>query len=196
MKNDLLRTRFAEEARSEHRRRAEEPTKGKPAAGLAPWREVVLPHPDVREGRYAQAEFAADLFQVARGIADEEYQDPTSFFRRTFPTQGLRDLIVTAARRLSGQGGDPVVELQTNFGGGKTHSLIALHHLAGDTPATELPGVAEILTEEDLEIPTGVTRAAFVGQMARTSGDEKPDGTHVRTSLGGNRVAAWRARRV
>ncbi len=184
MKNDLLRTRFAEEARSEHRRRAEGPTKGKPAAGLAPWREVVLPHPDVREGRYAQAEFAADLFQVARGIADEEYQDPTSFFRRTFPTQGLRDLIVTAARRLSGQGGDPVVELQTNFGGGKTHSLIALHHLAGDTPATELPGVAEILTEEDLEIPTGVTRAAFVGQMARTSGDEKPDGTHVRTVWG------------
>src|SRR6185312_17039749 len=101
----------AEEARAVRRRAATTATEGQPAAGLKPWREVVTPHPDVASGRYQQAEFAADLHQVWRGSATDEYNDPIQFFRRTFLTEGLRALLVNAARRLSGEGGDPLVEL-------------------------------------------------------------------------------------
>ena len=93
-------------------------------SGLKPWREIVTPHPDVASGRYQQAEFAADLGQVHRGEGTDEYKNPTEFFRRTFLTDGLKHLLVNALLRLSGKGGDPVVELQTNFGGGKTHSML------------------------------------------------------------------------
>lgn len=185
LKEDLLRQRYAEQARSVTRKAASAATKGAPAAGLTPWREVVDPHRDVREGRLRQAEFAADLYQVINGRAEPEYQDPEAFFRRTHLTQGLRWMLTNAARRLSGVGGDPVVELQTNFGGGKTHSLISLYHLASGTPPAELPGVGELLAEEGLTMPQGVNRAVFVGQMRPPASPEtKPDGTVVNTIWG------------
>ena len=93
-------------------------------AGLLPWREVITPHPDVTAGKYQQAEFAADLDQVRRGIGSKEYTDPGEFYRRTFITSGMRALLRIALERLNGQGGEPVIELQTNFGGGKTHSML------------------------------------------------------------------------
>ena len=108
---------FDEESRTERRRTAAKPTEGTPQAGLTPWREIIVPHADVAAGRFEQAEYAADLDLVATGKAEAEYQDPHSFFARTYITEGLRDLLAGAARRLSGQGGDPVIELQTNFGG-------------------------------------------------------------------------------
>ena len=116
------------------KRQAALPLTGAPAPGLRPWREVIEPHPDVAAGRYAQAEFAADLGQVARGDAGDEYGDPRLFFERTYLTTGLSELLVTSLQRLAGKPeGDPVVELQTNFGGGKTHSMLALFHLvSGD----------------------------------------------------------------
>ena len=176
---------FSEEARGEQRKAAAEATKGEPAAGLAPWREVVAPHPDVAQGRFEQAEFAADLYQVHHGKADEEYQDPKAFFARTYITEGLRDLIRIAATRLSGNGGDPIVELQTSFGGGKTHSLIALHHLGAGVATADLSGVDDVLAEGDLSIPGDVQRAVFVGQMVSPSTpQEKPDGTKVHTLWG------------
>ena len=64
----------------------------------------------------------------AEGGAADEYDDAAEFFRRTFLTKGLRTLLEGAIRRLTGGGGDPVVELQTNFGGGKTHLMLALYH--------------------------------------------------------------------
>ncbi|MCY4370194.1 MAG: DUF499 domain-containing protein [bacterium] len=183
LKQSLRRQVFAEERRTAERRAAAEATKGEPLAGLKPWREVVTPHRDVREGRFAQAEFAADLRQVVRGEAAPEYGDPVSFFERTFITDGLGDLIRTAARRLSGRGGDPVVELQTGFGGGKTHSLIALYHLASDS--SRLRGVDEALAEDELSIPTGVRRAVFTGQWAESASvHEKEDGVEVHTIWG------------
>src|SRR3546814_3430686 len=77
------------------------------------------PHQDVATGEFQQAEFAADLGKVHTGSAPAEYRDPQQFFSRTYLTEGLSTLLVGAAKRLSGGGGDPVVELQTNFGGGK-----------------------------------------------------------------------------
>ena len=136
LKRDLQRQLFDEQARSERRKTAAKPTEGEPLKGLAPWRDVITPHADVASGRFEQAEFAADLYQVATGNADSEYQDPVAFFGRTYLTNGLRELLSGAARRLSGDGGDPVIDLQTNFGGGETHSMIALYHLAsGQKPA-------------------------------------------------------------
>ena len=101
-------------------------------AALKPWRQVIEPHPDVRSGRFVQAQFAADLAAVMRKVAAPEYQEAREFFDRTYMTEGLRDLVVNGIRRLTGAGGDPVVQLQTNFGGGKTHSMLALYHAFGD----------------------------------------------------------------
>ena len=67
-----------------------------------------------------------------------EYQDAGEFFSRTYMTEGLRDLMANGVRRLTGAGGDPVVQLQTNFGGGKTHSMLALYHIFGEDIEAEL----------------------------------------------------------
>jgi predicted AAA+ superfamily ATPase len=172
LRRDLLRQMFEEEGRSERRKAAAKPTEGQPQAGLAPWRDVITPHTDVASGRFDQAEFAADLFEVATGSADGEYGDPEQFFARTYMTSGLRELLVGAARRLSGGRGDPVIELQTNFGGGKTHSMIALYHLASGIPANHLSGVAEAFAEEGVSLPTEVSRAVLVGQKISPASPE------------------------
>ena len=185
MRMDLMRVVFDEQRRSEMRKRSFQPTEGNPQGGLKPWREVVTPHPDVASGRYQQAEFAADLWQVYQGEGSDEYKHPTEFFRRTFLTEGLRRLLTQAISRLSGQGGDPVVELQTNFGGGKTHSELALYHMFSGTPASELPGVKELVKELAIPIPKNVKRAVFVGtQISPGKPHKKPDGTVVRTLWG------------
>ena len=98
-------------------------------SSLKSWREVMQPHPDVAQGRYKNAEFAADLAQVARGEGSMEYADPVEFFARTYMTEGMTGLLVQAIKRVTGQDGDPVVQLKTSFGGGKTHSMLALYHL-------------------------------------------------------------------
>lgn len=113
---------------------------------LKPWREIAEPHSDVREGKFQQAEFAADLSRVHAGTANDEYQNPALFFQRTFITEGMRLLLDSVVKRLSGQGGDPVIQLQTAFGGGKTHTILAVYHLAkGEAPASDLQGVSNIL---------------------------------------------------
>ena len=165
MRHELLRLRFAEQARQTQRKSAVAAVEGQPAGGLKPWRELVTPHPDVASGRYQQAEFAADLHQVWRDEAADEYGKPVEFFRRTFLTDGLRELLLNAVRRFRKQGGDPVVELQTNFGGGKTHSLIALYHLAAGYSPHELPGVEAMLATAGLEAPPPARTAVLVGQM-------------------------------
>jgi len=144
IKLELLRVRFDEQARTEKRKSASIAVESENVAGLRPWREVITPHRDVASGRYQQAEFAADLWQVHMGEGSDEYRNPVEFFRRTFLTQGLRDLLSGALLRLSGQGGDPVIELQTNFGGGKTHSMLALYHLFCGMKAADLPGLESV----------------------------------------------------
>ena len=176
LRRDLMRQMFEEESRSERRRTAAKPTEGTPHAGLTPWRDIITPHADVAAGRFEQAEYAADLALVAVGGAEPEYQDPLSFYSRTYITQGLRDLLAGAARRLSGQGGDPVIELQTNFGGGKTHSLIALYHLASGADPDKLPGLADVLSDEGLTLPPMMNRAVLVGQMISPSAPERVGG--------------------
>jgi len=157
--------------------------------GLVPWREVLRPHDDVATGNFQAAEFAADLYKVSVSSADagSDYADPVEFFSRTYLTEGLRDLIGRAVRRLSGDdNASPVINLQTNFGGGKTHSMLALWHLASRQPATAYGQEVQDLLEESGygELPKQVNRVALVGNHTSPSGSTKPDGTTVNTLWG------------
>ena len=104
MKMELLRLRFDEQVRSEKRKSAGTAIESAAATNLKPWREVVTPHKDVASGRYQQAEFAADLWQVHLGEGSDEYRKPVEFFRRTYLTESLKRLLIGAVQRLSGQG--------------------------------------------------------------------------------------------
>jgi hypothetical protein len=183
-KDELMRARYEDQAR-----RAA-PAAGvlatQPAAGLKPWREVIQPHDDVARGRYSLAEFAADLHQVSLGEGADEYRDPVAFYERTFLTAGLRDLLTLALERLTGSGGSPVVDLQTSFGGGKTHSMIALYHLFSGTLIDRFPQEVQDLARSvsSGEIPA-VRRAVLVGtRIAPGSASVKADGTEVGTLWG------------
>ena len=113
---------------------------------LKPWREIAIPHQDVLRGTFQQAEFAADISRVHEGTATDEYQNPALFFQRTFITEGMRLLLDSVVKRLVGRGGDPVIQLQTAFGGGKTHTMLAVYHLAsGKAAASQLQGIPSIL---------------------------------------------------
>jgi len=181
----LLRQRFESETENAKRRAAEEVATGS-VQGLKPWRDIAQPHPDVATGRYAQAEFAADLWQVHQGRAGSEYGDPTEFFRRTFPTDGIRRLARMALERVSGGGGEPVVELQTSFGGGKTHSLLVLYHLLGGKVAAEDADAVELLLKDaGVDSAPEANRAVLVGtRLTPAQPWTRPDGTEIRTLWG------------
>jgi predicted AAA+ superfamily ATPase len=185
MKTELLRVRFDEQMRGEKRRSASGAIETQATGALKPWREVVSPHPDVASGRYQQAEFAADLWQVHIGEGSDEYRKPVEFFRRTYLTDSLKRLLIGAVQRLNGKGGDPVVQLQTNFGGGKTHSMLALYHLfAGGAPG-ELVGVDAVLAEAGTSKLPKVNRVVLVGNKISPGNPVvKGDGTVVRTLWG------------
>jgi hypothetical protein len=155
---------------------------------LQPWIAVALPHADVLENRFRQSEFAADLFAVDSGNAAGEYADPRDFFRITFLTVGLRRVLTTALQRLSGDGGEPVIGLQTAFGGGKTHTMLAAYHLCGvDDPKT-LEGVDDLAA--DLPNWKRPKTAVFVGSSKAIEDSLiLRDGPKVHTLWG---YIAWR----
>ena len=90
---ELLRVWFDEQVRSEKRKSAGSTVETQAQTGLKPWREVVNPHKDVASGKYQQAEFAADLWQVHLGEGSDEYRKPVEFFRRTYLTDSLKGLL-------------------------------------------------------------------------------------------------------
>ena len=189
MKMDLRRLIYDEQVRREKRKAGGSLIETKAASSLKPWREVVTPHQDVASGRYQQAEFAADLWQVHIGEGGAEYRDPAEFFRRTYLTESLKHLLVGGVHRLSGEGGDPVVQLQTNFGGGKTHSMLALYHLFSGATAAELPGVDALLADAGVSTLPRANRVVLVGNRISPGNPvTKSDGTVVRTLWG---ETAW-----
>ncbi|EKQ69986.1 putative ATPase (AAA+ superfamily) [Leptolyngbyaceae cyanobacterium JSC-12] len=170
-KQELLRLRFEDQAKRETRRATITPTEGQPQAGLKPWRDIATPHPDVASGNFQQAEFAADLWQVYLDQGSDEYRDPTEFYRRTYLTDGLQQLLTNALKRLSGQGGDPVIELQTNFGGGKTHAMLALYHLCQARQTSDLPSMEPVFQATGInQPPQNVNIAVLVGNKLQPSG--------------------------
>ncbi len=137
---------------------------------MKPWREVAVPHQDVLEGTFQQSEFAADITAVSTGKASREYQDATAFFERTFITEGMALLLQQVAQRLAGKGGEPVVQLQTAFGGGKTHTMLAVFHLATRKSAlSELAGIPALVDRAGLmDVPQA--RVAVIDGTAHAPG--------------------------
>lgn len=147
----------------------------KAAHGLPSWREVMEPHMDVAEGRYRNAEFAADLAQVARGAGELEYRDPVEFFNRTYVTEGMKGLLVQSLRRVCGLDGEPVIQLKTAFGGGKTHSMLALYHMMrSSTRVEQIPNLKTVIDEAGVsEIPE-VHVATLVGTALNPAVARRP----------------------
>ena len=145
---------------------------------LKPWREAARPNADITEQTFLTAEFMADLQQVRDGSAQAtEYGDPVKFFERTHITPGMRQLLENVLRRTGGAGGDPVVQTKTGFGGGKTHSLIALYHLITSTAAlagTREPALAEVRElAARAELEQEAVSAARVAVLVGTSLDPR-----------------------
>jgi len=185
MKMELRRITYDEQVRGEKRKAGGSLIEAAATGTLKPWREIVTPHADVASGRYQQAEFAADLWQVHLGEGSDEYRKPQEFFRRTYLTESLKKLLAGGVLRLSGKGGDPVVQLQTNFGGGKTHSMLALYHLFSGANPSGLPGVDQVLAEAGVKSLPRANCVVLVGNRISPGNPvTKPDGSVVRTLWG------------
>lgn len=186
---DVQRSAYADETRRDTRTSSGMPVLS--STDLAPWREVLQPHADIAANDFARAEFAADLHQVATGTeASSDYNDPVEFFQRTFLTEGLKNLVGIAVRRIAGDmNAAPVVNLQTAFGGGKTHSMLAIWHLFSGHQITEFPqGVQDAIDALDVDptvVSRPVKRVALVGnELSPGQAWRKPDGTEIRTLWG------------
>lgn len=156
---------------------------------LKPWREIAIPHEDVHKGTYLQAEFAADITRVHDGSATAEYQDPVLFFQRTYITEGMAELLTSVAKRLSGKGGDPVIQLQTAFGGGKTHTMLAVMHMvSGGAARSDLAGVPTLLDRAGVMDLPKARVVVLDGIRLSPSQPRVVDGQPIRTLWG---EVAW-----
>ena len=156
---------------------------------MKPWREIIVPHPDVLNGTFQQSEFAADLTAVRTGKATPEYGDAQAFYERTFITEGMGRLLTQVAQRLNGKGGEPVIQLQTAFGGGKTHTLLGVYHLASrQCPLGELAGIPALLDQAGLlDVPQA--QIAVLDGTAHAPGQPWKNGKQAIRTLWGE--LAW-----
>lgn len=132
---------------------------------MKPWWQVATPHRDIREGRISN--FAADLRSIIRGEASVEYIDPETFFQRTHLTKGLENIVKDVLITLSGkEERGKVIQIQTPFGGGKTHALVYLYHLfKSGKDFSHILGIKKILGKCGLESIPKVKVAVFVGTV-------------------------------
>lgn len=152
---------------------------------MKPWYKVVTPREDLREGKALDAaEFAVHLDHVRDGRAGADYQDPARFFERTFLTKNLTLLASETLRRLSGEVTETsaVFNMATQFGGGKTHALTLLYHLArGGAAAAKWPGVSVLLGQANVSAVPTAAAAVFVGtEFDSIQGRGGDDGTPKR----------------
>jgi hypothetical protein len=155
--------------------------------GLPPWWHVIMPHEDIRQGRMDLKVFAVDLAQVVEGEAVPEYKDPQTFFRRTFLTRGLRETLKGALRRLAGRDdGISITQMATVFGGGKTHTLLALYHLASHpAEAAALEPVMDLLQEAGLErLPSAWVACVDCAHISPSQPRRAPEGFTLHTLWG------------
>lgn len=189
LRQDLLRQSYEEHTKQQVKSTAK--TINVPGQGLKAWRAVITPHEDVAKGAFTASEFAADLHLVHTGeITSAEYANPVEFFLRTYLTEGLSDLLTRAVKRLtSDDNASPVVNLQTNFGGGKTHSMLALYHLFSGLNNQAFPQEIQTLihaANANTNLANlKVKRVALVGTHIQAgSPSVKDDGTEVNTLWG------------
>ena len=109
-------------------------------------------------GTVRDDEFMADLSRVVNGTAPADYLDPAAFFAKSYPTRGIKELLKAVCLRLSGKGGEvsSIIRLGTQYGGGKTHALIALvHAVRGAKDVTNTVPAPKIPEQIPLEFPEG-----------------------------------------
>ena len=134
-------------------------------SALKAWRQVVTPHADIRQGKFDASVFAANLGEVLAGRGAVDYRDAKMFFSKTYMTKGLTQLVIDVLLRLSGAGkSEPVIQLQTAFGGGKTHTLLTLYHmLKKPNEVGKLPEIQQVLTSAGLKGVPAANIACLVG---------------------------------
>ncbi len=161
---------------------------------LDPWYKVVTPRREVREGRsFSPDEFAIALEQVVAGTAPLDYREPAQFFSRTCFTRALKDHAGMVLRRLAGgtRNTSPVLTLVTQFGGGKTHTLTALYHLASvGARAASLPGVSNLLAAAGVSKPPSARVGVFVGNAWDPSEGRETPWIDLARQLAGERGVA------
>jgi predicted transcriptional regulator len=148
--------------------------------------EVCEPHPDVFARDPDPSLFAISLHHVVQGHADRDYTDPERFFSRTYMTRALSDLLERVIGRLAGQGrGAPILRLETPFGGGKTHTMTALYHIARNPEElSEHEVIKPILERLNLRaLPTGVHVAVLDGRSLEVR-ERRINGITIRTLWG------------
>ena len=156
-----------------------------PKEGELPyWWQACTPHEGFRDPAHIdESLFAATLGGVFAGSARDEYLDPKRFLSQTYFTDNLTQMVRDIASRMSGGQGPAVTEVQTPFGGGKTHALLTLYHLiSSPQEALRIPSVAEALGEAS--IPTGARVLVFDGQEASSEPAMKENGASVNTLWG------------
>ena len=161
---------------------------------LQPWYKVVFPREDLREGKPLDAaEFAVHLDKVRDGTAPDDYTNPKRFFDRTYLTANLADLAAETLRRLNGIKTETsaLFNMTTQFGGGKTHALTLLYHLATSGPKAEkFTGVDRLLAKAEVGRVPEAAVATFVGtEFDSITGRGGSDGTPLRKTPWGE--IAW-----
>ena len=145
-----------------------------------PWHEVVEVRDDLKSGELTLDLFAADLYDVLMQEGERPvYEDPEEFFKLTYPTHSLRELSREVAERLSGSSTKAVRQLELTYGGGKTHSLITLHHLFSDPEGLpDLPSVSEFKSHIGRDLPDAQVGAIPFDYLDTKTGIEVygPDG--------------------
>jgi hypothetical protein len=149
---------------------------------MKPFSTIAIPHKDILEGRLTMDIFAADLWDVFKGRAPEEYQDTEVFFRKTYMTSGLNNLSFIAEKRLKGEGGDSVIQMQTPFGGGKTHSLIALYHKAKEWEANVVVIDGTSLDPKEMTLWEEIEKQ-LTGEVEKLKGKTSPGREKLREIL-------------
>jgi len=148
---------------------------------------IAIPHRDILEGRLTMDVFAADLWEVTQQRGADEYRDVETFFKKTYLTEGLKNLLTVVEKRLRGSGGDPVIQIQTPFGGGKTHALIAMYHKAAEWGAKKVDIVGTALSTE--ETLWGILEKRLTGKTVKLTGQVAPGKEAIRKLLSQNQPA-------
>lgn len=150
---------------------------------MKPFHTIAIPHRDILEGRLTMDVFAADLWEVAQQRGSDEYKDADRFFAKTYMTEGLKNLLGVVEKRLHGAGGDPVIQIQTPFGGGKTHALIAMYHKASEWGINKVAIVGTALSTQ--ETLWGVLEQRLTGKTAKFAAQVAPGKEALRQLLYG-----------
>jgi uncharacterized protein len=154
---------------------------------LRPWREIAAPRQDIADGSFDESLFAADLGLVDRGRGPTDYLDPVTFCEKTYLTENLQAVLGELARRLSGdEAAAGVYRLQTEFGGGKTHTLLAAYHLFRDPALVKgTPFVSDLIVRLGrTEIPKATVVVLDGSAIVAGAPERMDDGTEVHTLLG------------